>query len=201
MIVYIESDFVLELALLQRQWRSCERIVTLCGTAGVRLIIPAYCLIEPYETLTRRHKQRRNIKQEIDREFGQIARTETYADCLSEFRDITDLLIESTKEEEKRLDDACSRLLKTAQVVPLDTQVLAKSTDCGDRHDFSPQDSIVFASVVCHRAESPTQRSRFLNRDWRDFDDHDVVEELNSYQCELLPDFEAGYRFLADNAR
>ena len=200
MIVYVESNFLLELALLQGQWRSCEGIVAFCETAGVRLTIPAYCLIEPYETLTRRHKQRRNIKQEIDREFRQIARTETYADRLSGFRDITDLLIESTKEEEKRVDEVCLRLLKTAEVIPLDTEVLAKSTDCRDRHDFSPQDSIVFASVICHRAKSPAQRSCFLNRDRRDFDDHDIVEELGRHQCELLPDFEAGYRFLADHA-
>lgn len=201
MNVYVESNFVLELALLQGQWRSCEGIVALCETADVRLVVPAYCLIEPYETLTRRHKRRRNIKQEIDSEFGQIARTETYTDRLGGFRDMTDLLIESAKEEEKRLDDTCSRLSETAEVVALDAKVLAESTDCRERHDFSPQDSIVFASVISHRVETPEQRSCFLNKDRKDFDDQQVVEELGRHRCELLPDFDAGYRFLVDQAR
>lgn len=200
MNVYVESNFVLELALLQGQWRSCEGIVALCETADVRLVVPAYCLIEPYETLTRRHKRRRNIKQEIDSEFVQIARTETYADRLGGFRDMTDLLIESAKEEEKRLDDTCSRLSETAEVVALDAKVLAESTDCRERHDFSPQDSIVFASVISHRVETPAHRSCFLNKDRKDFDDQQVVEELGRHRCELLPDFDAGYRFLVDQA-
>ena len=200
MNVYVESNFVLERALLQGQWRSCELILELCETGAVRLIVPAYCLIEPYETLTRRHKRRRNTKQEIDSGLGQIARTETYADRLGGFRDITDLLIKSAKEEEERLDGVCSQLLETAEVIPLDAPVLAMSTECRDRHDFSPQDSIVYASVICHRAASPAPRSCFLNRDRRDFDDQDVVEELGGYRCELLPDFDAGYRFLVDSA-
>ncbi len=200
MNVYVESNFVLECALLQGQWRSCEHILVLCETGAVHLIVPAYCLIEPYETLIRRHKRRRNTKQEIDSELGQIARTESYADRLGGFRDITELLIKSAEEEEERLHEVCSRLLGSAEAIPLDAPVLAKSAECRDRHDFSPQDSIVYASVLCHRAANPASRSCFINRDRRDFDDEDVAEELARYRCELLPDFDAGYRFLIDSA-
>ena len=56
MNVYIESNFVLELALLQEQSSSCEEILGLCESRGVRFVVPAYSLAEPYETLTRRQK-------------------------------------------------------------------------------------------------------------------------------------------------
>ncbi len=195
MNVYVESNFVFELALLQEQSDSCERILAFCESGDARLVIPAYCLAEPYETLTRRHKQRKRMKQEFDREFGQIARTDTQADRLSGFRDITELLVTSVDEEEKRLNGVCSRVSETAEVIPLDARVLAMSREYRREHDFSPQDSIVYASVLAHLAQSPGRRNCFLDKD-KDFHTQDIVEELSGHRCELLRDFGAGYGFI-----
>lgn len=49
MNVYIESNFVLELAFLQEQSSSCEEILRLAEGAHIRLVVPAYALIEPYD--------------------------------------------------------------------------------------------------------------------------------------------------------
>jgi hypothetical protein len=54
--VYVESNFVLELALLQEQHASCEDILRLCEAGKAQLIIPAYSLAEPHETL-RAHRK------------------------------------------------------------------------------------------------------------------------------------------------
>lgn len=78
MNVYVESNFVLDLALLQEQSTSCGEILSLGETNGVQLVVPAYSLAEPYETLTRRQKQRKRLKEELDAELGQIARTATF---------------------------------------------------------------------------------------------------------------------------
>jgi hypothetical protein len=72
--VYVESNFVLELALLQEQQASCTEILRLSETGKVRLVIPAYSLAEPYETLVRRHKQRKRMKAELDVELRQAVR-------------------------------------------------------------------------------------------------------------------------------
>lgn len=196
MNVYVESNFVLELALLQEQSDSCERILELCKTGGVHLVIPAYCLAEPYDALTRRRKRRTHMKRELDAEFGQIARTETQAERLHGFRDLTNLLTTSVEDEKKRLDDVCSQLSDTAQVIPLDKDILAASRECRSKHDLSYQDSIVYASVLAHLALSPDRQSCFLDKD-KDFHDQHIVEELAGYRCELLPDFGAGYGFIA----
>lgn len=195
MNVYVESNFVVELALLQEQRNICERILEVCGNDGVQLVIPAYCLAEPYEAMTRRRKRRTKMKQELDAEFGQIARTETRVDRLRGFRDITELLTASIEEEEKQLDAVCSRLSETAEVIPLDDNILASSRECRSEHDFSPQDSVVYASVLAHVGLNPGTRSCFLDKD-RDFQDRHVVEELAGYRCELLRDFGAGYGFI-----
>ena len=51
MDVYVETNFVLELALLQEQHESCEKILRFQQTGKIRLIVPAYSLIEPFETI------------------------------------------------------------------------------------------------------------------------------------------------------
>jgi hypothetical protein len=37
----------------------------------MQIVIPAYSLAEPYETLTRRHRQRKRMKAELDDELRQ----------------------------------------------------------------------------------------------------------------------------------
>jgi len=64
--VYVESNFVLELALRQEQSASCEKLLDLCEGGRVTLVVPAYSLAEPYETLIRRRSQRRQIKHDLD---------------------------------------------------------------------------------------------------------------------------------------
>ena len=73
MNVYVESNFVLELALLQEQSRSCEEILGLAEDGRIQLVVPAYSLIEPYETLIRTGMNRRRIWSELNNQIGQIA--------------------------------------------------------------------------------------------------------------------------------
>ena len=196
MNVYVESNFVLELALLQEQYPSCEEILRLCEAGRVQLIIPAYSLAEPYETLVRRHKQRQRMKTELDDELRQLARTTTYSHRLRGFEHLTALLIDSADEEAKQLETVRSRLLKVAEVIPLEAPILIAATQYQRAHGFSPQDALVYAAVLLHLKQYCAPQSCFLNRNSRDFDDPDVVEELNRYNCKLLPRFDTGYQFI-----
>ena len=197
MNVYAESNFVLELSLLQEQQESCEEVLKLCEAGRIHLVVPAYCLAEPYETLIRRQRQRREIKKQVDRELDQMARTQIYAERLGGFREFADFLIKSAEDDDRRLSDVCLRLLRLAEVIPLNSSILTASTGYQNRHGFSPQDSFVYASVLSHLERDSSQVSCFLNRD-KDFDDEDVVGELSGLGCELFFDFDAGYRFIVD---
>ena len=75
MIVYVESNFVLELALLQPEHAECTELLERGRTGATRLVIPAYALIEPYETVTRRHKARTQLHSQLKTELGQLLRT------------------------------------------------------------------------------------------------------------------------------
>ena len=211
MNVYVESNSVLELALLQEQYQSCEEVLKLCEAGGAQLVVPAYSLSEPYETLTRRQKQRKKLKEELDAELGQIARTETYANRIERFRDSTALLMNVGDEEAKRLEDVRARLTKAAEVIPLDLPVLTASPQyqrtLGLSPQYqrtlglSPQDALVYSSVLLHLDRVRAPQSCFLNRNSRDFDDQNVVDQLGSYNCKLLPKFDSGWSFIHNNVR
>jgi predicted nucleic acid-binding protein len=196
-IAYVESNFVLELALLQGLHASCEAILRLCEEGSAQLVMPAFCLIEPYETLGRRQAQRKEVKRAVEREFVQLARTSSYTERLSDFGDLTSILIDSAHEEMTRLDAVSSRLLQVADVLAMDTTILAAAARHRTASALSPQDAVVYASILSHlESSSSPPASCFLNADRRDFDDPDIVEKLASRQCKLIPRFDHGHQYL-----
>ena len=196
MNVYVETNFILEVALLQEQHASCLHIIDLCEAERIRLIVPAYCLVEPFETLIRHQKRRRKMKQDFDTELSQIARTATYVERLGEFRSLTDILINIAQEETTNLDKTLSRLINCADLIPLDSAVIHHSAQSQETHGLSPQDAIVYSSVVQQLDRLHPHQSCFLNRNTRDFDDENIVEELQQYDCTLLPRFDTGHDFI-----
>ena len=201
MNVYVESNFVLELALAQEQSESCGEILSLCEARRIRLVVPAYSLAEPYETLARHQKNRKKLKEEFDFELDQIARSTTFQERLLGFRDLTALLINVADESAKQLEAVRSRMISAACVIPLDSSVLASAAQYQKAHGFAAQDALVYSSVVSHLKQAGGTGSCFLNKNSKDFDDQSIVEELGSYICKLLPRFDAGYGFICNALR
>lgn len=78
MNIYVETNFVLELTFQQEQCTSCEQILLLCEAGYGQLVIPAYCLAEPHEKLSRQARNRREIQQALNVELRQLSRTPSY---------------------------------------------------------------------------------------------------------------------------
>ncbi len=69
MIVYVESNFVLELAFLQEEYESCLELLHLAESEAIHLVLPAFSVGEPYEVWVRRSKQRRELRDQLRRFF------------------------------------------------------------------------------------------------------------------------------------
>ena len=176
MNVYVESNFVLELALLQEQSNSCEDILSLAESGGIRLVVPAYSLIEPFETLIRREKDRRGTGQELNNQIKQILR--------------------AAEEDKKRLKSVRSRLLQSACVIPMDASVLRDAEKHEQELKLSPQDAHIYSAVLGNLRQPEDRVSCFLNKDRKDFDEPDIVDELKSYGCKLIPSFDRGNEYI-----
>ncbi len=189
MKVYIESNFVLELALMQEQHESCEKILSLCETGTINLVLPAFCVAEPYETLVRRAKHRSKLAKDVADELKQLSRSTPYKDSeeINALQNVTGLLVRSGEEEEQKLQQTLNRILKVAEIIPLEAEILTFSAKFRETLKLAPQDSIIYASVFQHLTVSKSKEiSCFLNKNSRDFDDPDIVDTLNDYNCKVL---------------
>ncbi len=67
------------------------------------------------------------------------------------------------------------------------------------QYSLSPQDAIVFASVVGHLGQNSSAGSCFLNKNSRDFDNPDIVDALKQYNCKMIPKFDDSYRYILNS--
>ena len=104
------------------------------------------------------------MKDELEAELRQLARTTTYAHRLSGFQQWTTLLLESADEEAMRLERVRARLVQVAEVIPLTSALLTAAAQYQRQYGLSPQDALVYAAVLAHLQQHQATQSCFLNR-------------------------------------
>lgn len=201
MIVYVETNFVLELALGQEQSESCREILRLAQSEHLSLAVPAYSLMEPYETLIRDAQRRQSLASELERELTQLGRAEAFEAELDAFEEIAALLTRRREQELGRLRSTKESLLRAGNVLPLSASALAESLTLQGTFNLSPQDACVLARVLQHLRSgdaepSSSETSCFVNRDASDFGDPDIEEQLARHGCQIKYRFDDGLAFI-----
>lgn len=196
MNIYVETNFVLELVFQQEQFASCEEILKLCEAGQAKIIIPAYSLAEPNEKLIRQARNRKELQRMLEAELRQLLRTASYQTRINNIQDIASLLIQSNQEEQRRFVEYRSRLLRSSEVIVLTADILSDAARCELFNELQPQDALVYASITSHLRQNRPSVACFLNRNFKDFDIPNIVDELNSFNCRMIPKFNDGYRFI-----
>ncbi|MCU0533613.1 MAG: PIN domain-containing protein [Hydrococcus sp. Prado102] len=196
MNIYVETNFVLELTFEQEQCSSCEQILQLCETGEAKLIVPAYCLAEPHEKLSRQARSRRELQQSLETELRQLSRTASYVNRIKSIQDIASLMVQSNEEERHRFIQYRDRLLKVGEIVALNASIVIEAASNETTYDLTPQDALVYASVIGHLRHNLPQQACFLNRNSKDFDSPDIINELRQLNCRMIPRFDRGYSFI-----
>lgn len=196
MNVYVETNFVLELAFQQEQFVSCEQILQLGEAGRIQLVIPAYSLAEPHEKLIRQANSRKELQRKLRDELQQLSRTASYMSRISSIQDIANLLVQSNEEEQQRFVQYRERLLQSAEVVALTADILTEAAVDEENYTLKPQDALIYASVITHLRQNQPQIACFLNRNTKDFDNPNIVEQLNRFNCRMIPRFDHGYGFM-----
>lgn len=196
MNIYVETNFVLELTFEQEQCSSCEQMLQLCEAGKAKLIVPAYSLAEPHEKLSRQARSRRELQQSLDAELRQLLRTTPYASRIKSIQDIASLMIQSNEEERHRFVQCRDRLLKFGEIVELNANILSEAASYETTYDLTPQDALVYASVITHLQQDLPEQACFLNRNSKDFDSPDIIDELRQLNCRMIVRFDHGYSFI-----
>ena len=189
MILYVESNFVLELAFWREEQAACLELLELAINQKVKLVLPAFSIGEPYEAWVRRAKQRRELHEKLTAEIRELARSKPYQQLSEEFLGITELLTKSGDEEKSSLDAILDKILNVAEVCPIDLLTIRNAINLQKSHSLSPQDSIVFASVLKHLADANREIACFVTKNSKDFAVSEVIEDLTRYGCKLITRF------------
>ena len=201
MIVYVETNFVLEMAFAQEQMGSCREILSLAESGAFELAIPAFSVAESYETQTRRSRLRNELCDDIERELVLLSRSEQYSEIASSGRDVSSLLRESAQEDKERLDAVLVKVLECAATVPVGGEALRSAIELQGSFGLKPSDSIIYTSVLNHMSSALGETKCFLNRDARDFNIPNIREQLRAHNCRLISSFDDGLNFIQNALR
>lgn len=196
MTIYLESNFVLELAFLQAEHEHCSALLRLSESGDIRLVLPAFSIGEPYETWVRRSKRRREIHEELTTAIRELSRSSPYVRATDHFHELTGLLIRSGEEEKRRLDETLEEILRTVEVIPIGLSIIRAAINYQRELYLSPQDSIVYASVLDHLNSESPEPGCFITTNSRDFANPDIEFELTHRNCRLLTKFADGAGYI-----
>lgn len=197
MNVFVETNFVLELAFEQEQSKSCLDILDLCLAKQITLIIPAFCLTEPLEKLHRQSLNRENLQTELNKEITQLRRNRNYQIRMQSIQDLKNLLIQSNVEERVRFENFRKIILDSVEIIPTSQEILNDATSYEKSpYNLRPQDAIVYASIMSKLKSNISIKSCFLNRNSRDFDVSEIIDELQDFDCRMIPRFDDGYNYI-----
>jgi predicted nucleic acid-binding protein len=196
MNIYVETNFILELVFEQEQCAICEKILGFCEAQKANLIIPTYSLAEPHKKLIRQAKERRKLQQSLDQELRELSRTKSYKNRLYSIENIKSLIVQGSQDASEKFVKYREYILKIAEIIPLNANILLKAVSAEENYDLSPQDALVYVSVLKHLQNNKPDQACFLNRNSKDFKTPDIIDELKSLNCRLITQFNDGYDFL-----
>jgi hypothetical protein len=103
--------------------------------------------------------------------------------------------------DEKRYLDTVARLRGCAEVLPLTGDTVGAASDFQYVFGLSPQDALIFASVVEFLKIGDNQTSVFANKNSKDFLAQDVVDYLEPWGCKVVPLFSNALSFVENEIR
>jgi predicted nucleic acid-binding protein len=192
MIVYVESNYILEITYLQEEHASCEQLLALAESAQIKLVLPAFSPAEARLSLQGRLHRRQEFSDRVRAEIRELSRSKPYQELFSHTQPLTTALLESIESEKQRLDVALSRILGKCEVIPLQATTVQHAIGYEVRFDLSSQDAVILASIREDLEKRPAGPKVFLNRNSRDFANPDIYDELSKYDCKVVPSFKGG---------
>jgi predicted nucleic acid-binding protein len=197
LIVYVESNFVLELALLQEQAAAAQTILEHAETGALTLVLPAFALSEPFATVTNQGTQRNKLSDELTRQERELGRSALHQSLAAQLKQVWTTLTEVRKAQMDSLEQTMERLLGAAQQVALDLPGFQQARLYETRYGLTPQDAIIYAVIVGDLQRRPIAEPKvFVNRNAKDFDDPGIKAELQTYNCRYIGTFADGLSYI-----
>ncbi len=200
MVVYVESNFVLEIALRQRQAPAAEAILALAEQDILRLAIPSVALVEPYSKLGYRHDKRQGLLNSWTatlREAQEIGLPAAQQGVVREFRQLLMDSANLVQQEYESLQAVVDRIVAKSAILELNASTLGQASLYRNEYGLDHIDSLIYAAIIADlRQGLSLGPSCFVSRDKSGFALSDISAELASYQSRYISTFSNGLTFI-----
>lgn len=88
------------------------------------------------------------------------------------------------------------RMLDCSEIIPIQPTTLRRALDAQTEFSLSPQDSIVYTSVIQHLESGFIDHKCFLNKNSKDFLNPDIEGQLEHHDCRLITRFAQGLQYI-----
>jgi predicted nucleic acid-binding protein len=204
-IVYVESNFVLEIALEQEQSSAARSIISLAESRQLELVYPSFVLSEPFETIARANRERNDLQASLLKAFSYLKRSEPYKGIMLDSEPVIRVLRDVFGRQKDLLHAAFNQLISTGRCINIDISIFREALVYQRSLELSPQDSIIYSAIVADlKGQAQDEVKCFLSRDRKAFgsdDDRRVKAELGKYNCRYIGNFIQGLDFIQSSLK
>lgn len=197
MIVYVESNFVLEIAYEQEEARYAKEILTLASNGVIKLAFSSFILSEPFESVLRRQSERNVALNSLEKTLRELQRSEPHKEIMLDIDPVINTIKGATAREFDLLYLAFEDLLAHGSCIVVDATMIRECRRYQLNFGLSEKDSIIYSSIIADLKAKTTEENKcFLSRDSEAFNNSSVKSELSLYKCRYIKTFRDGLQFI-----
>jgi len=189
-IVYAESNFLLEIALGRENEAGARQILDRAENGAIELAVPVFCLCEPFSTVAYRARKRAQEFRAVQRQLEDLGRGEAHRDLINAVATPLSDVLDVEIRERTQLEDVVGRLLNCANILDLSHAVFIASQGHQATHGLDATDAIVYATVQLDASAGVEEPKVFVTRNSNDFDLEAIRAELDAAGCRLTFSFD-----------
>jgi hypothetical protein len=196
-IVYVESNFVLEVARRQDDSVSADAILALAESGVLLLAYPAFALAEPFSVARRAGADRHRLAISLRDSVHELGRSEPYRALAEALRPVVPSLLRIEREETDRLERTVARMLESGTRIDLDRAAFEEAQSFVRRIELTVPDAIILSCVLRHlRSTEPGVPKCFVSTNSKDFGAPAVRGELERLGCRYISRFADALAYL-----
>lgn len=195
--VFVETNFLLELAFEQEQARACEGLLDLAERGAITLHLPVVCLLEAHKSLRDRYREWRRMRDQIKNDiFREGARMASLRERAASVRaGVDEMVDEYLAEAARRLDAFAAKAEAVCDILPMEPATVAQANRHREELGLALFDAVVLATVV-ESLRATRRDALFITRNSRDFEDPQIRAQLRALSCKLFTSFDSALKHI-----
>lgn len=186
MIVYVETNFVMEMAREQEESAGAGALLRLGERGRLSLRFPAIAITEPFFALENLRRHREEFIRSLNDQLRELRRSSSHSPLAEGLERLGASLLEVQRREATIAEATVGRLLRIGHSIELTASILEECERLR-RFDLSTQDGIVLAAVLADAAAHDRAEPKcFVSQNTKDFNNPEVKEMLDGLGCRYI---------------